>query len=88
MRSITDRFHPYSAINRTPSAAASSCVRNSRCQVTEPFARPNALRYLVLIAFVPLYLGRDPVRARTSSPSPATQSRVPSANPPSRHRCR
>ena len=87
---ITDRFQPNSAISRTPSATASSRVRNSRCQVTPP--RPNALRYLATTLpgcpSLRAYLGRSPVRARMSSPSPITQSLPPSASAPSRHRCR
>src|SRR6266542_2207513 len=39
---ITDRFQPNSASSRTPSATASSRVRNSRRQATAP----SALRYL------------------------------------------
>ena len=93
---ITDRFQPNSASSRTPSATASSRVRNSRCQVTALPSTPADTWPHVLLCLPVLawYLGRSPVRARMSSPSPITQSPLPSAKravPPSlqvQRRCR
>ena len=44
-RSITDRFHPNSAISSTPRATASDRDRNNRCQVTSVLTFPSARRY-------------------------------------------
>src|SRR6266496_2468224 len=67
---ITDRFQPNSASSRTPSATASSRVRNSRCQAAVPSALPYLASTLLGCPSLRAFLGRSPVRARMSGPAP------------------